>query len=125
VNDVDRDDGRPKVDLAAEVARALFENDGEGSYAAFQKVLRKGSPYAFQMLSDRAFGKLKETHAIEHSVYKDMSDKDHETKIKELEQSLGYRRGISKGSVSRGSGLALLLPRDRRPFLSIQTTPWP
>jgi hypothetical protein len=45
--------GRPRIDLAAEIARALFENDGEAIYAAFQKVLRKGSPYAFQVLSDR------------------------------------------------------------------------
>lgn len=83
--------GRPKVDLAAEIAKALFEQDAEAIFAAFQKVLRKGSPYAFQVLSDRAFGKLKETHALEHSVYKDMSDSDLEAKIKELEQKLGYR----------------------------------
>ena len=83
--------GRPKVDLAAEVARALFENDAEAIYAAFQKVLRKGSPYAYQVLSDRAYGKLKETHALEHSVYKDMSDEDLEKKVKELEIKLGYR----------------------------------
>jgi len=60
----------------------LFENDGEAIYAAFQKVLRKGSSYAFQVLSDRAFGKLKETHALEHSVYKHQSVADLEAKIK-------------------------------------------
>jgi hypothetical protein len=58
--------GRPKVDLAAEIARALFEQDGQAIFEAFRKVLRKGSPYAFQVLSDRAYGKLKETHQIEH-----------------------------------------------------------
>jgi hypothetical protein len=83
--------GRPKVDLAAEIARALFEQDGEAIFAAFKKVLRKGSPYAFQVLSDRAFGKLKETHAIEHSPYKDQSDADLEARIRELEENLGYR----------------------------------
>lgn len=83
--------GRPKVDLAAEVARALFENDAEAIYAAFQKALRKGSPYAFQVLSDRAFGKLKETRAIEHNPYKDVSDEDLQKRLKELEQKLGYR----------------------------------
>jgi hypothetical protein len=41
--------GRPKVDLAAEIARALFENDGEAIYAVFQTVLRKGNPYAFRV----------------------------------------------------------------------------
>ena len=83
--------GRPKVDLAAEIARALFEQDASAIFAAFQKVLRKGSPYAFQVLSDRAFGKLKETHAIEHSVYKDLSNEDLEAKIKKLEEKLGCR----------------------------------
>jgi hypothetical protein len=68
--------GRPKVDLAAEIARALFEQDGQAIFEAFRKVLRKGSPYAFQVLSDRAFGKLKETHAIELSPYKNVSDED-------------------------------------------------
>jgi hypothetical protein len=80
------------VDLAAEIARALFENDGEAIYAAFQKVLRKGSPYAFQVLPDRAFGKLKETHAIEHSQFTGKSDEEINTRIKELEEKLGYQR---------------------------------
>jgi hypothetical protein len=83
--------GRPKVDLASEIARALFEQDGPAIFAAFQKVLRKGSPYAFQVLSDRAFGKLKETNAIEYSPYKDLSDEDLEVRIRELEEKLGYR----------------------------------
>jgi hypothetical protein len=54
-------------------------------------MLRKGNAYAYQVLSDRAFGKLKETHALEHSVYKDQSDEDLEKKIKEIEIRLGYR----------------------------------
>ena len=48
----------PKVDLAAEIARALFEQDAPAIFAAFQKVLRKGSPYAFEVLSDMAFRRL-------------------------------------------------------------------
>ena len=88
--------GRPKVDLASEIARALFENDAEAIYVAFQKVLRKGSPYAYQVLSDRAYGKLKETHAIEHSPYEGQSNKDLEAKVRELEIKLGYRSPDSK-----------------------------
>jgi hypothetical protein len=76
-------------DLAAEIARAIFENDGEAIYAAFAKMLRKGSPYAFQVLSDRAFGKLKEVHQIDHSPYRDMSDGDIEKRIEELNSKLG------------------------------------
>ena len=87
---------RPKVDLAAEVARALFENDAEAIYAAFQKVLRKGSPYAFQVLSDRAFGKMKETVAHEHSPYEGQSDADLEAKVRKLEEKLGYRSPAPK-----------------------------
>jgi hypothetical protein len=80
--------GRPRIDLAAEIARALFENDGEAIYAAFQKVLRKGSPYAFQVLSDRAFGKLKETHAIEHNPLKSLSNEELDKRIEELKTKL-------------------------------------
>lgn len=36
--------GRPKVDLAAEIARLIFEQDGPAIFAAFQKMLPKGSP---------------------------------------------------------------------------------
>jgi hypothetical protein len=82
--------GRPKHDLASEIARALFENDAKAIYAAFQKVLRKGSPYAFAVLSDRAYGRLKETHAIEHSPYKDVSTENIEKRVQELEEQLGY-----------------------------------
>jgi hypothetical protein len=58
--------------------------------------LAKGSPYAFQVLSDRAFGKLKETHTIEHSPYKDLSDEELEAKVKELEQKLAKELGYVK-----------------------------
>jgi hypothetical protein len=88
--------GRPKVDVAAEIARALFEQDRQAIFEAFRKVLRKGSPYAFQVLSDRAFGKLKETHAIEHNPYKHLSDEELEAKIKDLEQRLAKDLGYVK-----------------------------
>jgi hypothetical protein len=82
--------GRPKVDVASEIARALFENDGPAIYAAFQKVLRKGSPYGFQVLADRAFGKLKEVHQIDHSPYREVSDEDLQKHIAELKAKLGW-----------------------------------
>ena len=59
--------GKPKRDIASDIARAIFENDGPAIYAAFAKMLRKGSPYAYQVLSDRAYGKLKERHEVEIS----------------------------------------------------------
>jgi len=63
--------------------------DGEAIFEAFRKVLRKGSPYGYQVLADRAYGKLKETHAIEHSPYKDVSDEDIEARMAELKRKLG------------------------------------
>jgi hypothetical protein len=82
--------GRPKTDVASEIAQALFTNNPELIYEAFLKVLRKGSPYGFQVLADRAFGRLKETHAIEHSPYKDVSDEDLRKSIEELKRKLGW-----------------------------------
>src|SRR5215469_15407759 len=88
--------GRPKVDVASELARAVIEENFEAIKALFTKVLKKDSPYAFQVLSDRAYGKLKETHAIEHNPYKHMSDEEVEAKIKELEQKLAKDLGYVK-----------------------------
>jgi hypothetical protein len=75
-------------DLAAEIARAIFEQDGEAIFEAFRKVLQ-GSPYAYQVWSDRAYGKMKETIAHEHSPYRDVSDEDIEKRIAELKAKLG------------------------------------
>jgi hypothetical protein len=88
--------GRPKVDVASELARAVIEENFEAIKAAFSKVLRKGSPYAFQVLSDRAYGKLKETHAIEHNPYKHLSDEQLNERIKELEERLAKDLGYIK-----------------------------
>src|SRR5579862_5520619 len=57
--------GQRKNDLAKEIAQAIFENDGPAIYRAFAKALRSGNAYAFTVLADRAFGKLKEK--VEHS----------------------------------------------------------
>jgi hypothetical protein len=76
--------------------RAVIEENFEAIKAAFSKVLRKGSPYAFQVLSDRAYGKLKETHAIEHNPYKHLSDEQLNERIKELEERLAKDLGYIK-----------------------------
>jgi len=41
------------------------------------------------VLADRAFGKLKEIHQIEHSPFRDASDEDIEKHIAELKAKLG------------------------------------
>jgi hypothetical protein len=81
--------GRPKHDLAKEIAEAVFLNNPEMIYRAYCKVLRKGSAYAFQVLADRAFGKLKESIQHEISPYREMNDEDLLKRIAELERKLG------------------------------------
>jgi hypothetical protein len=51
--------GRPK-DTAADIARKAFDNNQQAIYEAYAKKLMSGDSYAFSVLSDRAFGKLKQ-----------------------------------------------------------------
>ena len=81
--------GRPKHDLAKEIAEAVFLNNPEMIYRAYCKMLRKGSAYAFQVLADRAFGKLKESIQHEISPYQELSDEELCRRIDELERALG------------------------------------
>ena len=52
--------GRPKHDLAAEIARVVFESDPEAVRKAFLTRLRRGDSRAFAVLADRGYGKLTE-----------------------------------------------------------------
>lgn len=56
--------GKPKYDIAAEIARAVIEGNQEEIYKAFVSALRKGNAYAFSVLADRGYGKVKEI--VEH-----------------------------------------------------------
>jgi hypothetical protein len=40
--------GRPKHDLGAEIARAVFENNADALYKAFSKALLRGNAYAYK-----------------------------------------------------------------------------
>lgn len=60
--------GRPRKDMAAEIAQKLFENNPEAVYEAYFKALKKGSGFTFQVLSDRAYGKLAEKMQVEMNV---------------------------------------------------------
>lgn len=62
--------GRPKNDIAAEIARAVFSENEEAIYRAMAKALLKGNFYGFDVVANRAFGKLKEK--IEHSAADDL-----------------------------------------------------
>jgi len=51
--------GRPRGDLARELARAIFENNSELIYEAMLRALKKGNPRVFAVLADRAYGKTR------------------------------------------------------------------
>ena len=57
--------GRPKRDIASEIAQAIFEQDAEEILAVFSKALKKGDSRVFTALADRAYGKAKKS--VEHS----------------------------------------------------------
>ncbi len=50
--------GRPTKDIAAEIARRVFEENADAIYRAMLKALLKGDPEVFAVLADRAYGKL-------------------------------------------------------------------
>lgn len=65
--------GRPKRDLSAEIAQAVFENNPDAIYRAMLRALKKGNPRAFDVLAVRAYGKVKEQ--IELSASLSLSDR--------------------------------------------------
>jgi hypothetical protein len=81
----------PKHDLAKEIAKAIFENDPDMIYKAFRKALARGNAYSFQVLADRAYGKLKERHEVDVSPYHEYTDEELQKRVHELEEQLGYR----------------------------------
>ncbi len=50
--------GGPKKDIAAEIAQRVFEENTDAIYRAMLKALLKGDPKVFEVLADRAYGKL-------------------------------------------------------------------
>lgn len=74
--------GRPKNDLAREIAQGVFENNPELIHRAFCRALRKGNAYVFKELADRAYGKVKET--IEHTGEVNLTLNDVRQRISEL-----------------------------------------
>ena len=81
--------GRPKNgDVASEIAKAVFSQNPEMIYQAFLKALKKGNVYAFKVLADRAYGKVKEPREVTHR-YEDLSDEDLQREIDSLLANLG------------------------------------
>ena len=57
--------GRPHRDLASELAIDLFKDNPTDIYNAMLAAIKRGDARVFQVLAERAFGKLKEK--VEHS----------------------------------------------------------
>lgn len=94
--------GRPKNDMAQEIAQAVFSQNPELIYKAFTKALHKGSAFAFQVLSDRAYGKLKETKEVTHR-YEDVPDADLQQRVDALMRDLGLAQQVDDAAATAGA----------------------
>lgn len=112
--------GRPKSDLAAEIARAVFSENREAIYRAMAKAILKGNAYNFDVVACRAFGKLKETKEV--TLHRETPDAELSQRIADLERDLGLaaaideagRTGIAAAGAGKTNGHAEdsdLLPR--------------
>jgi hypothetical protein len=108
-----RNAGRPKKDMSQIIARQVFENNPELLYKAYVKALAKGQAFAFQVLSDRAYGKLKEIKEVTGSnggpiEFREQNESDLNARIAQLERDLGLATAIDDagriGSAAAGAG---------------------
>ena len=105
--------GRPKNDIAKEIAQAVFSENQEAIYKAMSKALLKGNAYVFKEIAERGFGKLKEVSEVRH-VHQDVNDEDLDKRIADLERDLGLaheideagRAGISQAGAEKTNGSA-------------------
>jgi hypothetical protein len=83
------------------------------------RALKRGSPYAFDILASRAFGKLRESsEVIMH--YSNVSDADLASRIAELERDLGLTDAgheVLPESTALALPAALALPEAPKPAL--------
>lgn len=56
--------GLPGTDMAAKIARAALETCGAEIAFGMAKQMRNGNAYAFSVMADRAYGKVKQGHEI-------------------------------------------------------------
>lgn len=102
--------GWPKHDLAAEIAKACFEENAEALYKAFSKALLKGNAYAFKEQSDRVYGRLKERIEVEAGPLRHMTDDELEQRAAALQRQLGLAPATRIAELERQLGQARALP---------------
>jgi hypothetical protein len=108
-----RNGGRPKKDQSQIIAKQVFENNPELIYKAFCKALAKGQAFAFQVLSDRAYGKLVQKQELTGKdggpvEFADTDERSINERIARLERDLGLAAAIDDagrtGSPAAGAG---------------------
>ena len=98
---------RPNIDTARNIAKKIFENNQEALYKAYGKAALRGNAYCFEVLANRAYGKLKERIEYEVSEYREVSEKALIDRIQQLESNIdSYRlRGSPRGSILPPQGI--------------------
>ena len=95
--------GRPKRDLASEIAQAVFESNPNAIYEAMLKALKTGNPRFFVALADRAYGKVKEQ--VEVDLSESLAERIHAAcmRLSEGEQQTNAKASptleLAKGSI--------------------------
>ena len=56
--------GRKKGDLAAQIARAVFDHDPQAIGRAMLKALKRGNPKVYTALAERGYGRLPQPVAL-------------------------------------------------------------
>lgn len=94
--------GRPKRDMAGEIARAIFESNADTIERVFARALKRGDVKAFIALAERAYGKprqeveqmsgltaAEERLIAEHRAYEAMNSEDRTEYIGKMEVEIG------------------------------------
>src|ERR1700679_808320 len=74
--------GLPGYDVSAQLARAVIEENREAIYIGLAKAAITGNAYVFKEVSERGYGKLKETLDVTNYRAK-VKDEDLDKRIKE------------------------------------------
>lgn len=78
--------GKPKIDLSAEIARQIFQQNPNAIGKALTKAAMKGDAFVFKVLAERAFGKMTEQLEVK-ATYQSMSDDELRTRLEQLRQA--------------------------------------
>lgn len=94
--------GRPKRDIAADIARAVFETSEPEAIQAFRNALLKGNAYTFKELAERGYGKLQEKKEVTH-VYQEVPDADLQRRVDSLIRDLGLAAQVDAAGGTQGA----------------------